>query len=198
MTTGASPSLRGSARDRALHIVERCGGGREHQGQWAVHCPAHDDRDPSLAIGYDGTRVLLTCRVHCETSHILAQLNLTWRDLFDDGRDHPPPPKRAKHLGPHIPEPPCGPTADGIALQVALELIIDDVSLLHVEGCQELFRRMATDPLMRLWIDQQLRRHQLDPTLVWRVVQVAEAPTTGGLRMVAVNTPPHRKEGGAA
>jgi hypothetical protein len=67
-----------------------------------------------------------------------------------------------------------------------------------VEDCQALFRRMAESPLMTLWIEQQLRRHQLDPALVWRIVPLPEAPTTSGLRKVPVSSPPRPTEGGAA
>jgi hypothetical protein len=181
-----------------VQLVERCGGGREFHGKWKVCCPAHNDHRPSLTIAYDLDRVLLHCYVGCDPVDILHQLGVRWTDLFDDGRDHRLPPKRARHLGPRIPEPPGGPTEDTIALQLALELLIDDCALLQVEGCQELLRRMAQDPLMRLWIEQQLRRHQLDPALVWRVVERAPASPTGGLRMVAVNSPPRHTEGGAA
>src|SRR5262245_21449918 len=168
-----SPCLRGSARDRAEAIVERCGGGREFHGRWKVRCPAHDDRHPSLTISYDLDRVLLHCYVGCDPSDILYQHGLQWADLFGDGRDHKSPPKRPKHLGPRIPAPPGGPTSDHMSLQLALELIINDCSLLEVEACQELLRRLAQAPLMRLWIEQQLRRHQLDPALVWRIVGLA-------------------------
>jgi hypothetical protein len=58
-----------------------------------------------------------------------------------------------------------------------------------VENCQALFRRMAESPLMRLWIDQQLRRHRLNPALVWKAVGLTEAPTVSGIR--TLSTPPH-------
>lgn len=196
--SGASSALRGSARDRALQLVERCGGGREYHGTWKVCCPAHNDRHPSLGIGYDLDRVLLHCYVGCEPVDILSRLGLTWQDLFDDGLDHRPPPKCAKQLGPRIPEPPGDPTPDNIALQLALEIIVDDVSVLHIEACQELFRRMAQSPLMRLWIEQQLRRHQLDPALVWRIVPLPLPSSTGGLRMVALQPSSHNTDRGAA
>jgi hypothetical protein len=66
-----------------------------------------------------------------------------------------------------------------------------------VEACQDLFRRMAESPLMTLWIEQQLRRHQLDPALVWKAVGLGPAPTAGGLRKVTVNAPPRPTEGDA-
>jgi hypothetical protein len=174
-----------------------CGGGREHHGEWEVCCPAHDDHRPSLTIGYDHDRVLLHCYVGCDPHHILHRLGLMWKDLFDDGQDREPPPKRAKHLGPRIPEPPGGPTQDNIALQVALEMIIDDCRLLEVEACQALFRRIAANPLLKLWIEQQLRRHQLAPALVWQLIQLAP-PAATGLRTVAVTSLSRKAEGGAA
>src|SRR6516165_10255923 len=119
-------SLRGSARERAQQIVERCGGGRERGSEWTVCCPAHDDHDPSLWIIAHEYHVGIHCHAGCTTEAVLHQLGLQFQDLFDDGSAAPPPPRRPKHLGPRIPEPPGGPTADNIALQVALELIIED------------------------------------------------------------------------
>jgi hypothetical protein len=64
-----------------------------------------------------------------------------------------------------------------------------------VADCQDLFRRMAESPLMKLWIEQQLWRHRLTPALVWKAVGASPTPTTvGGLR--TLSTPPH--PGGAA
>jgi hypothetical protein len=68
---------------------------------------------------------------------------------------------------------------------------------LEVEAVQDLFRRLAESPLQKLWIDQQLRRHQLDPALVWKAVGLPAAPTTSGLRKVTVSSPPRSTEGGA-
>jgi hypothetical protein len=69
---------------------------------------------------------------------------------------------------------------------------------LEVEACQELFRRLGQDPLMKLWIEQQLRHHRLDPALVWRIVGLAQTPTTGGLRTVAIPPRPHNTDDGGA
>src|SRR6516162_3777707 len=192
-------SLRGSGRERVQQIAERCGGGRERHGTWLVCCPAHNDHDPSLVITPDDSKVLLYCRSqHCTAGAICTALGLTPRDLFDDGTDGPPPPRRPTrpaHLGPRIPEPPGGVTEDTIALQVALELIIEDCGLLDVEACQALFRRMGARPLLRLWIDQQLQRHHLNPARVWMIVEPTPAPasTTGGLRTSTVAS----RQGGA-
>jgi hypothetical protein len=187
--TSSSPVLSGTSRDRALAMVERCGGGREHNGQWLICCPSHHDRDPSLSISYDIDKVLLHCHAGCAPETILDALGLTWRDLFDDGRDSPPRPKRPTHLGPRIPDPPGEPSQENIALQVALELIVDDCKLLEVEACQTLFRKAATDPIKKLWIDQQLHRHHLDPATVWRIVQPTPSTRTSGLRTIFI-TPP--------
>jgi hypothetical protein len=50
---------------------------------------------------------------------------------------------------------------------------------------------------MKLWIEQQLRRHHLDPALVWRSVQPPESPATRALRKVTVSSPPRPAQGGA-
>jgi hypothetical protein len=61
-----------------LERVKRCGAG------WMARCPAHTDRNPSLAVGVgrDG-RVLLYCHAGCPTETVLAALGLEWRDLFE-------------------------------------------------------------------------------------------------------------------
>jgi hypothetical protein len=178
--------LSGSAYDRAEAIARRCGGGCERHGTWIVCCPAHDDHTPSLTITAAGDKVLLYCHARCDAQTILQTVGLTWRDLFDDGRAPLPHPKRPTHLGPRIPEPPGGLTTQTIALQVALELLIDDVKLLEVEAVQALFRQASTDPLTRLWIAQQLRRHHLNPAAVWRVVKAPTTSAPAGLRTFTV------------
>ncbi len=51
----------------------------------SARCPAHDDSSPSLSIseGGDG-RALLFCHAGCDTTSVLAALNLTPQDLFDE------------------------------------------------------------------------------------------------------------------
>jgi hypothetical protein len=62
--------------------------------QWLVVCPAHADKNPSLAVsdGDDG-RVLLNCHAGCTYHAILDSLNLTDADLFPP-KD--PEPKRSR------------------------------------------------------------------------------------------------------
>jgi len=48
-----------------------------------VHCPAHDDQRPSLALAVtDEGRLLMTCRAGCETPDVLKRLGMQERDLF--------------------------------------------------------------------------------------------------------------------
>ena len=58
-----------------------------------VHCPAHDDRTPSLEVSVtaDGV-VLLRCHAGCATEVVVAALGLRMRDLFPprDPRDEQP------------------------------------------------------------------------------------------------------------
>ena len=59
--------------------------------QWIARCPAHDDRNPSLAIkdGDDG-RVLVHCFAGCETEDVLSAIGLTFPDVMPEriGSDH--------------------------------------------------------------------------------------------------------------
>src|SRR5262245_12780861 len=50
---------------------------------WKGHCPAHQDKTPSLSIsqGLD-TRILLNCHRKCDIDSICAALNITKADLY--------------------------------------------------------------------------------------------------------------------
>ena len=50
-------------------------------GQWLVHCPAHDDAKPSLSITENGGRILLHCFAGCTVDAICAALGITTKDL---------------------------------------------------------------------------------------------------------------------
>lgn len=56
------------------------------RGRWTGHCPAHEDRTPSLsiALGQDG-RILLHCFAGCPVESILSALGLDWKDIFPEG-----------------------------------------------------------------------------------------------------------------
>lgn len=61
--------------------------------KWKACCPAHDDKNPSLAITEtsDGT-VLLRCWVGCNARDIVTAIGLELRDLF--------PGDKGKRVGP--------------------------------------------------------------------------------------------------
>ena len=62
---------------------------RPRQGagdQWSAHCPAHEDRKPSLGLRQVEGKALLLCRAGCDNRDIMAALGLTVTDLFDDPR----------------------------------------------------------------------------------------------------------------
>lgn len=54
----------------------------EERDGYLVHCPAHDDTDPSLRVTVsDGGKVLLKCRAGCDTPAVVAAMGMTMRDL---------------------------------------------------------------------------------------------------------------------
>lgn len=58
---------------------------------WVAHCPAHDDRKPSLSIaeGRDG-RCLIRCHAGCSPEAVLRALALTFVDLRPDSTPKSP------------------------------------------------------------------------------------------------------------
>ncbi len=66
-------------------------------------CPAHDDRNASLSIGFseDSGKVLLHCFAGCAVPEIVASLSLTQSELFaQSSRDASIPPKQRATLQP--------------------------------------------------------------------------------------------------
>lgn len=54
-------------------------------GEWVACCPAHDDRDPSLAVKDAGDgRVLLHCFAQCPPLAVLEAIGLTFADVMPD------------------------------------------------------------------------------------------------------------------
>lgn len=66
-------------RDHGSRVVER-------DGKATATCPAHDDTNPSLSIGQrrDGKGVVVNCHAGCDTASVLAAINFTMADLFDE------------------------------------------------------------------------------------------------------------------
>jgi 5S rRNA maturation endonuclease (ribonuclease M5) len=78
----------GSAYERLLDALAANSSTVRSRGQRAAsaQCPAHEDRAPSLSVtGIEG-QALLYCHAGCHTEDILAALNLTKADLFDEAR----------------------------------------------------------------------------------------------------------------
>lgn len=97
--------MNGLAADMALgNVLRRLQKVRKDQrkpNQWVACCPAHDDRNPSLAIHLNDKGVALYCFAGCPTTNVLQALGLTMRDLFPDFYERqqnptPYPPKRVE------------------------------------------------------------------------------------------------------
>jgi len=74
------------------HVLSRVERAKRNGSGYMARCPAHEDRNPSLAIseGDDG-RVLLHCHAGCQTAAILYALGLTKADLFEARNGSGPP-----------------------------------------------------------------------------------------------------------
>ena len=79
--------------DRVLNAVRSATGHepRPSGDGWSCHCPAHDDRNPSLSVSeVDDGRVLVKCMSRgCDFNDIAAALGLTPKDFFPDGGSLP-------------------------------------------------------------------------------------------------------------
>lgn len=84
--------IRGPVLERVEAALDRHGSKRSGRLR---QCPAHDDRNPSLAVTEADGRVLLKCHAGCETSAVVAALGLELSDLFDE----PMAPNRAPSNG---------------------------------------------------------------------------------------------------
>ncbi len=59
----------------------------KHTGpnRWVARCPAHDDRNPSLAVReLDDGRVLVHCFGGCGAAEVLAAVGMSFSDLFPE------------------------------------------------------------------------------------------------------------------
>lgn len=75
-------------------------------GRWVGHCPAHEDRDPSLSIRLTPEgKVLLHCFAGCPVEAVLGALGLSWGDLFPDSHEPGRVFRRVRPAPPPRPEP---------------------------------------------------------------------------------------------
>ena len=56
--------------------------------RWLCRCPAHDDRRPSLSVGYEDGKILIHCFAGCAPDDVLAAIGLEFQDLFEKTPDH--------------------------------------------------------------------------------------------------------------
>lgn len=77
--------MSGPAYERILDRLREDGHRVDQRGDRAqAQCPAHDDRNPSLSIkGIEGS-VLVRCQAGCGIEDVLAALEMTKADLYDD------------------------------------------------------------------------------------------------------------------
>jgi hypothetical protein len=65
---------------------------KKYGNQWIAHCPAHNDRRPSLSIREcDDRRVLMHCFAGCAVENIVAALGLRMKDLAPVGTNKEAP-----------------------------------------------------------------------------------------------------------
>jgi DNA primase len=79
MTTTAYETILDALRDHGSMV-------RENGDRAMAQCPAHDDRNPSLSIGKrrDGKGAVVHCHGGCDRRDVLAGINMTDGDLFDE------------------------------------------------------------------------------------------------------------------
>ena len=84
------------------NLLNRLDGVRQTApNKYQAKCPAHDDRSPSLAIKCSDGAILIKCFAGCDTAQILANVGLTFNDLFpcktardfDQTKPRPKPPR---------------------------------------------------------------------------------------------------------
>ncbi|MGW8438811.1 AAA family ATPase [Nocardiopsis sp. NPDC055879] len=79
-----------TALARVRDALEAHGHAPHGDTQLSARCPAHDDRAPSLSVGYDGSKALLSCKAGCDTEDVVTALDLRMTDLFDEDTERRP------------------------------------------------------------------------------------------------------------
>ncbi|MDE3725339.1 AAA family ATPase [Nocardiopsis sp. N85] len=79
-----------TALDRVRDALDAHGHAPHGDTQLSARCPAHEDRAPSLSVGYDGGKVLVSCKAGCDVEDVVAALGLRMADLFDEDVERRP------------------------------------------------------------------------------------------------------------
>jgi 5S rRNA maturation endonuclease (ribonuclease M5) len=79
-------SIPGGIPMTAQQLAERLGNGRKVGARYLVHCPVHDDHNPSLELKDGDKGVVMICRVGCNQDRVVdlvcTQAGITRADLF--------------------------------------------------------------------------------------------------------------------
>jgi hypothetical protein len=86
--TGSSRDTRRYGAGSALRALKDALGDAV-TGPNAARCPAHEDQNASLAFSQGDRGAVLHCHAGCDTRDVVAALDLTLADLFDDAPAHP-------------------------------------------------------------------------------------------------------------
>jgi hypothetical protein len=78
MPDSAYERIISALRDHGSRVTET---GR---GTASAQCPAHEDRSPSLSVTASSERVLMHCHRECAIEDVLAELQMTKADLYDE------------------------------------------------------------------------------------------------------------------
>lgn len=96
-----------SAYERVLERLRERGMAWGYRSRY-FRCPAHEDRSPSLSLAEGEDRVLIYCFAGCSVREIVAALDLTMDDLFEEGVEREPQrdPRPQSPWGRYEPPPP--------------------------------------------------------------------------------------------
>jgi KaiC/GvpD/RAD55 family RecA-like ATPase len=66
------------------NLLNRLQGVKRNSAGWMARCPAHEDKNPSLAIAEEDGKILIHCHAGCATEDVLNAIGLYPSDLFVD------------------------------------------------------------------------------------------------------------------
>jgi 5S rRNA maturation endonuclease (ribonuclease M5) len=73
-----------TAYERVTHRLAQVTGWQPPNERAGWRCPAHEDNSPSLSVSRGQRGVVLKCQAGCDTTAVIAALDLTMGDLFDE------------------------------------------------------------------------------------------------------------------